>query len=29
MADTFQAVLISRDEDKKQSVEWTELSEDD
>ncbi len=29
MADTFQAVLISRDEDKKQSVDWTELSEDD
>ncbi|WP_367716308.1 MDR family oxidoreductase [Nitratireductor sp. GISD-1A_MAKvit] len=29
MADTFQAVLISRDEDGKQSVDWTELSEDD
>lgn len=29
MADTFRAVLISRDEDKNQSVEMTELSPDD
>ncbi|WP_295813105.1 MDR family oxidoreductase [uncultured Nitratireductor sp.] len=29
MTETFQAVLISRDEDKKQSVEWATLSEDD
>ncbi|MDV2966791.1 MDR family oxidoreductase [Nitratireductor aquimarinus] len=29
MTETFKAVLISRDEDKKQSVAWTELSEDD
>ncbi|MCR4267361.1 MDR family oxidoreductase [Nitratireductor sp. ZSWI3] len=29
MTDKFQAVLISRDEDKNQSVDWVELSEDD
>ena len=29
MAERFRAVLISRDEDKKQSVEMTELGLDD
>ena len=29
MSDTFRAILVSRDEDKKQSVDIVELSDDD
>ena len=28
MSDTFKALLISRDEDKKQSVDWAEMTDD-
>ena len=28
MSDTFNALLISRDKDKKQSVDWAEMTDD-